>query len=283
MAAYSVVARWLLDEASTGSGPSSASDQTGNGNTLTIDYNSGDAEWTSIAGGNGVDFTSTACTTGGKLELSGIDATGNIGSSFDSVTEASCIFVADIDAGDPNAARIFQIGTASGNGDLGVVHYGSNLAVRWDYESGASGDEVWFPGIQGAGLTVVHIVFDTTQATASDRVKVYYDGVQQSDTAGTYPDQNVDLSGINASSRYMTIGNRNSKNRNVDGRIYYLEIGTGQLTPTQISDTDTALSASNDDPALDDGGGVTPIPPRLHNIDCQFAVISAHRLNGVLE
>ena len=69
----------------------------------------------------------------------------------------------------------------------------------------------------------------------------------------------------------------------IDGRIYYLEIGTGQLTPTQISDTDTALSASNDDPALDDGGGVTPIPPRLHNIDCQFAVISAHRLNGVLE
>jgi hypothetical protein len=45
----------------------------------------------------------------------------------------------------------------------------------------------------------VCVALDTTQATASNRVKIYVNGIQQTIATGTYPTQNADLQ-INAAS-----------------------------------------------------------------------------------
>ena len=121
------VGRWLLDEASSGTTPTTAADDTGNSNTLTVDYSSGDAEWTSIASGNGVDFTATVATANTAiLTLSDIANNGNIGSSFGSGTQQlSFIMVFDIDAGDASGPRLVQIGTDSGDGDFAIGARGS--------------------------------------------------------------------------------------------------------------------------------------------------------------
>jgi hypothetical protein len=47
----------------------------------------------------------------------------------------------------------------------------------------------------------VCVALDTTQATASNRVKIYVNGVQQAIASGTYPTQNADLQ-INATSQH---------------------------------------------------------------------------------
>ena len=68
-----------------------------------------------------------------------------------------------------------------------------------------------------------------------------------------------------------------------------LWLASGSVTPSATAKT--TISALNSDQiaaaivTFSDvaGGGVTPIPPKLHNIGNQFSVITAHRLNGVLE
>lgn len=63
-----------------------------------------------------------------------------------------------------------------------------------------------------------HIVFalDTTQATASDRLKIYVNGVQQ-DTSGTYPALNTDYDINNNTAHY--IGQSGSSSQYFDGYL----------------------------------------------------------------
>ena len=68
MAAASSIARWLLDEASSGTTPTECADDQSS-NTLTIDYSSGDANWTSVAAGNGLDFTASAGATDAAVAI----------------------------------------------------------------------------------------------------------------------------------------------------------------------------------------------------------------------
>jgi len=84
-----------------------------------------------------------------------------------------------------------------------------------------------------------HIVVavDTSQATSSDRVKMYVNGVQQT-VGGTYPSQNIDTL-INASASH-SIGKRNYDSAQYfDGYMSEVILVDGQqLTPTSFGEFD---------------------------------------------
>lgn len=248
------VGRWLLDEASSGTGPSTAFDDE-NSNDLTIDYSSGDANWTSIASGNGLDYTATVATSSTAImTLSNISANGNIGSSFGSGTQQlSFIIVFDIDAGDASAPRLVQIGTDGGDGDFAIGTRGSDWLFRWSKESG--GSDVTYPvpgGGYGTGLMVMAVAIDSTEATAADRIKVWYNNVLQTANSGTIAlNESVDLDNT---AYNFSLGNRETLNRNIDGQLFYAELFTGVLTTQEVSDSHTALIANND--ANWDGGTI---------------------------
>lgn len=252
------VGRWLLDEASSGTGPSTAADDTGNSNTLTIDYSSGDAAWTSIGAGNGLDYTATVATANTAImTLSDISNNGNIGSSFGSGTQQlSFIMVFDIDAGDASAPRLVQIGTDGGDGDFTVGTRGSDWLFRWSKEVG--GSDVTYPipsGSYGTGVMVMAVIIDSTESTAADRIKVYYNNVLQTAGSGTIAlNESVDLDN---SAYNFSLGNRETLNRNIDGKIYYAELLTGVLTATEVEDAYDALILDND---ADWQGGATIVP-----------------------
>ena len=86
-----------------------------------------------------------------------------------------------------------------------------------------------------------HILFavDTTQGTASNRVKVYINGVQETSfSEATYPSQNFDTA-FNLNQLH-TIANRNGTNFEFGGSMSYLASvdGTAEL-PTIFGETDT--------------------------------------------
>lgn len=237
------VARWLLDEASSGTGPATVGDDQGS-NDLTIDYSSGDAAWTSIGAGNGLDFTAAPGTANTAIaELDDIAGNGNIGSSLDGATTVSLLLVVDIDAGDSTGSRLFAIGTDTGNGDFAVTISDTQMGIRWDVESGGAGSTVFYN--IPSGVTVIAVIVDTTEAVNTDRVKVYFDNSLETKISGDIS-LNVAIDAVNDSTRSASIGNRPSLNRNVDGKVYYAELFTGALTPTEISDSSTALAAGND-------------------------------------
>jgi len=247
MAAASSIARWLLDEASSGTAPTTCADDQGS-NDLTIDYSSGDANWTSVAAGNGLDFTATTNTANTAIaELADISTNGDIGSKLDDVSEVSMIVRCDIDAAHNNGMRLIAIGTNSGNTDISLVLHAStpSLRVRWDQEAGGDDDEVSYLLAIPSGIVTVGVSIDTTETVGADRCKLYLDGVLQANQGGTITSGST-LGSINSTNRSFSLGNRPSLNRNIDGKIYYAELFNGVLTATQHSDAHTAIASDND-------------------------------------
>jgi len=246
MAAASSIARWLFDEASSGTTPTEVADSQGS-NNLTIDYSSGDAEWTSIGAGNGLNYTATVLTANtATAELTDISTNGNIGSSFPSGTkELSFITVCDIDIGHNSGPRLVQIGADGGDGDFAIATRPTNWLFRWSKESG--GSDIVYPvpsGSYGTGVVVVAVVINSAEGTAENRIKVYYDNVLQAASSGSVTlDETVDF---DVTANNMSLGNRGSLNRNINGQIYYSELFTGVLTATQVEDAYDALILDND-------------------------------------
>ena len=87
----------------------------------------------------------------------------------------------------------------------------------------------------------VVIAVDTTQGTASDRVKMYINGVQETSfSTATYPDQNYDTY-VNYSSATNVIGRRNPySDFYFDGYLSHLSLVDGTaLAPTVFGSTDS--------------------------------------------
>lgn len=257
------LARWLLDEAATGTTPNTAQDSE-NANHLSIDFKT-DAYWDEYSSGKGINFNAPVGRSNTPLAvLQDIAGNGNIGTSLQGATGLSLLLSVDIDGGASNASRIFAIGTDSGDGDFAVVHRTDALGIRWDQESGGSNsaaNEVRFPSLKGLGETVVAVVIDSTQAVATERVKVWYNGIAQAPTNSAVIAQNSALDQVNTANRSVSLGNRADGNRGINGRIFYAELSTGRLTDTEIADSHTLVLADNDSSRVaivPIGGDTTP-------------------------
>lgn len=248
MAAATSIGRWLFSEAASGTGPTTVADDTGNGNTLQIDYSTGDAAWTSIAAGNGLDFTAASpSATSAVCYIANITSTGNIGSSLNNATECSFTVVSDFTTPSSASAFFLRIGSTSANGGYCSLTVNSSRRVfvqfgdEYDVYNGAD-----FLTAIGTGVRVLTVVIETSQGTAANRVKVWDNNsaltVDYTDVA-----LNRAMTDLNTYGSNFSIGNRYSAvDANIDGAIYYAELFTGVLTPTQVGDIYTALISDND-------------------------------------
>ena len=87
-----------------------------------------------------------------------------------------------------------------------------------------------------------HLVvqFDTSQGTASDRIKIYVNGTQETvfDTA-SYPAQNLDMR-INQASTTLNIGQDGNNGNYLGGELAHVHLADGQAyAPTVFAETDT--------------------------------------------
>lgn len=247
-----LLAWWKLDEASSGVAPTTCADDSGNANTLTMNYGSGGgagtAVWTSITEGSGIDFTATANTASSAVaSLANIAANGNLGASLDAATAASIVIGCDIDSGAGSAAaRVLMIGQSASAIDVGVSVGLTGSVFRWGTQ------EVSYPSFNAAA--VVHAVFDTTEAVAADRIRVYFDGSLQTATSGTLT-QNANLASVNSSDRYVALGNRPGQGDPINGRIFCAGILLGPLTSGEIAASYSSILADNDANPFAGGGG----------------------------
>ena len=242
MVAYAVKSRWLQSEASSGTAPTSTADDEGTSD-LDMDYGTSDANWTSNADGNGIDFLNT--TGSAVAEKADLSAASSIGGELDGATEVSIIFVARIDASDNNMHRAFFIGSSSGNGELTLVIGTSTMELRWAQESGASTHRAEYAFIPSGSEDIFQFVIDTGEAAADDRCKLTLNGSFEAVNSATTitEDEAINTQDVNFS---MCIGNRPSANRMVNMASWYLEMGTGLLTSQQLTDSRTALLLDND-------------------------------------
>ena len=86
------------------------------------------------------------------------------------------------------------------------------------------------------------LAVDTTQATASNRIKLYVNGVQETsfETGPNYPAQNTDLP-VNNTNKQVVGANSYSSTQNYwDGYLSHVAVVDGQaLTPTSFGELDS--------------------------------------------
>lgn len=236
------IAYWPLNEATSGTAPSTALDDTGNGNNLVINYGASDAEYVTSDTGEGVDFTSPADDSG-SARLSRSCTQGNLAASLSGVTGMSVVLRLDCHETANYGARAFHIGSASTNGDFSCFQITTTFNVMWDNDSGGGG-VTKFPSLVGRGPTTVTIAVDSTQAAANDRIKVWYDRVQQTPTEASTVVQNSTIDPT-AGTKYYTIGNRYDQTKPWLGTIYAVSVNDDILTDALAKAADTYLSEDN--------------------------------------
>lgn len=236
----SLVAQYLLAEASSGTVPTTCPDSVA-GHDLSIDYATSDAEWTSNGAGNGLDFLSTSGNAVAKI--SDMSDPGSIGGQFDGATAGSLIVVARLDAGTSSQSRIMVLGEDSSNGDIAFLVSPTQVQLRWGYDTG-SGAYGNFNHVVDGTDHVYHAVFDMSATLNDDRARLWIDGVEipNAGTSGTFSETLAPQEAAYS----LSLGNRADGVRGVDGAIWYTELCTGKYTTREIAASYAALLLDHD-------------------------------------
>jgi len=138
-----------------------------------------------------------------------------------------------------SSTQIALVSSSANNGMIGwnMISFGGRLFIRND-----AANDIQFTGLFRDPSAWGHLVvaIDTTQATASDRVKVYWNGTAMTYLSGTYPSLNYD-SYLNAASTAYRIMSDTVNGTYVDGYLSEMNFIDGQaLTPSSFGQTDSA-------------------------------------------
>ena len=140
---------------------------------------------------------------------------------------------------------LFSCGTHISNGPLFIIDFlnGQNLRVEDTIAGGSQPINVRTNRVFRDTNAWYHIVVavDTTQGTASDRVKIYVNGVQETSlSATTYPGQNIDTSVNNTDIAIVGCRAADSTNKFFDGCMSHVHFTDGYAyTPTSFGETDS--------------------------------------------
>lgn len=261
MSAYTALFRALLDEAASGTSPTTVVDSEGTAD-LTPNYATSLAAYTTGSNGRGVQFTHThGAASGAQL----LGAASSLNSGLGGANEASLSARFTITGTAATRGTIVVLGHLDGGGGLlrlsiepdGFGGYGAEAAFGAEDTDGANLYQwAYFNlGSMGAGEHTISVVWDTTQATANNRCKLWLDKTEITDVVENIITQNTTIRTIGSSDRISIGSNVARTGQAFQGTVWAVEFGFGQLTTTQINDIHDAWAVDNDVDPLASGGG----------------------------
>ncbi len=231
-----LVARYWMEEVASGQSPAQLIDDQVSPLDLSITYDG--ANPTYIAPSTGRGWSSATTTNNGRASILA-DST-KIQTALDGSTKASIELVVRVDAASSSGTRLIHIGSSTESGHFTVEASPTKIEF---YLFGETIRGEWNPAWDATRMAF-HLVYDSTQPTAADRVKLYKNGVLLSKTGGTDPPLNETISV--PAGKYFVIGNREVGGRSLDGDITYAAVYDGALSASEISSQATALLANDD-------------------------------------
>jgi len=230
-----LVARYFIDEADTGQSPLQLADAAANPFPLTLAYTSA-LSFTEVATQRGLQWTTT-----GDFGRASAPITGSkITTALTGAKQWTYELVVDIRDTTNGECRLLSIGYGTANyGDAALVT--SDLtSLRLHVDATNASWNVTF----GSGRVVLHVVVDTTLASAATRYRLFVNAAPAVRNGGTAPAQNAGL--VIPSSDYLAIGNVEGAGRSLGGEVYYAALYADALTPEDIA-ANTARLTANDD------------------------------------
>jgi len=240
------VVRYYFDEAASGTGPTAVVDRSGNGYDLTtINYGAGNMAYAEPAAG--MRALDSISVNGTQRASRAIDNTSDaVRDALAGVTQATIELVLRLDAANSNGGRVFGINDRAGNdGELMVKASNDlNTSLKLSFNDLDSPDS----NNIGTARSVLHIVLDSTQGTASNRLKLYQNG-----TLLTSFGDNVGLNETLALAADLDLVafNRDSGgsfDRSIDGALFYAAIYAEAFTAQMVSDNYDILTLDDDQP-----------------------------------
>jgi hypothetical protein len=241
--------RYWIDEAPSGQGVANLIDAAANPLNMPLSYPSTSTPiWDGGSGGNrhlSFDGTDGTDTGGGRVDVNG--------TKIDSIHGATNItvelkYMAEGCVGNDWRAFGISDGNSSSDGWLAVRERSLRDVLQVQWAGQTVGVYALETGCPITSASVVHWVVDTREATNTDRIRAYIDGVQATVTpidGSTWPSQNETID-LGPGTRRMFVGRPWDGIRTMRGRIWYAALYQGVLTNGQIASQVTALTASDD-------------------------------------
>jgi len=236
-----LIVRYYLDEAADGQGPNTARDAAPEPLLpLDIQYSDASPYYVTEDGHRGLRFE--ALGSQGKVITAINDVKVDV--ALEGQTEATMELVTQVEEAEAtNGSRLLWLGTNNEAGRLSLSARTTNeLHFRWQLDS----QEV---GLWTADLTeraVLHVVLDTTRNVSRERVRLFRDGVEITNTSNEVPEQG-EVIALGAD-KFLALGNSEAGSRNLVGNIYYAALYDRALTSPEIAIHTAILSESDDTP-----------------------------------
>lgn len=239
------ITRYLFNEASSGQGPTLLGDAAPSPLSLPITYLGASPRYQEITTGRGIEWL----TEGGDARAS-IPVVGTkIHTALNRKTRGVIELVLEVDkAAD---TRLSHIGSGGAFGYFTLLAGNGSLTF---YALGGSDWGTWDADWPNLGRHVLHLVFDSTLLNASERVKLYRNGVLVPKSGGGDPGENEVLDIPADPAMFYAIGNREIGGRSCDCSIYYAAMYDRALSPAEVEQNANLLLL------YDDGFGLTVTP-----------------------
>jgi len=222
-----LVVRYVLNEAASGQTPTTALDSAPSPLHLSVDYNGeNNMNYVEASTGRGLHWDNAESSGGAAAPVDGT----KVHSALHGKTQATIEVVAEIDGVAGSNSRFVHIGAGTESGRFTISSSVNNrVQFRW---LGSTIARDWPLNYASSGRCVMHVVFDTTNATAVDRVRLFVNGTLVTTNMGMPPGPNatIDI----GPGRSLYLGNRDPFERSFAGSLYYAAIYDRPLTLTEI-------------------------------------------------
>ena len=243
--------RYCFNEAGSGTVPTTVLDDQASPINLSITYGTGNAWFTHASGHRGLNAASDPHVGIATGVANGTKYSTNL----EGVTQATFALVADwLPAADTQRIGGFFRSGDSGNGYF-MVDGSGRLMARFRAQGVAQITVQWPTSWEDGVRRVFHVVYDSDHTTASSRIRLYMNGVDQGAgtlTQGAWPTLGLGLD-FSAADLDLSFLNEPDLGKPLHGTVYHYAVYDSELTDPEISTDATALLADDDC-----GGGATP-------------------------
>ena len=240
-----LIVRYYIDEAASGSSPTDVLDGSGVGSAfnLAIDYGSGNLAYTEASGQRGLV---SSATTGTQRARKTLVAGDKIITALNTSKTATLEVVLDLTAFSASGGRIFGLNGRGGqNGSFMLRCIGTGVA----WQLAVNDIQYDLADFAETGRQVLHIVFDSANGTAANRLLYAVNGGTLTTATATMTlnealtiDDTLDLILFNRE-------NSGSWDRSVIGTIFYAALYSSVFTQGMVNQNYAVLTADDDTPS----------------------------------
>ncbi len=227
MANTGLLARYYLDDGTSGTTPTTVADAASDPLDLALTTSSGSPSWTTLNGQKGLSWSTVGTAARASAPIAGT----KVHSALHNAKTATIELVFDAEAF-AATSKLFSLGAGASN-RLTVFGEGANSSRLFLAAAGVAKAGSWVMDPLSSGQVIVHVVYDSAHTATGSRSRLYVNGFPVTNEAAGIPaNAGIDLNG---GTFYLTVGNGGGSNAaSMQGVITYAALYGHAFTHAEV-------------------------------------------------